>query len=140
MNRTDFLKKLGLGSIALATGSKLTANDMSEDEMFDYIINNITYQTYNPGELETIDHMFKTPSGYVISPKQLVYNIELILKDEIERFKEVGYNTFHYKIFGHIKEEYLWLQKNYSWDEIHQHFIDEGLRKIEDITKTFPKR
>jgi hypothetical protein len=152
MNRTDFLKKLGLGSIALATGSKLTINDISEDEFYQEICKyidkvfdatsdfEICYEAISPDKLETIDHTFKTPSGFVISPKQMIYNTESVLNMEIMCFENTGYSIYYKKGFESIKEEFLWIQKNYSFDEYHQLRIDTGLRKIEDITKTFPKR
>jgi hypothetical protein len=131
MNRGDFFKKLGLGGIALAIGSKVEIDGLSEDELYDKIINNIEIQTYDPDQALPIDKHFRTPSGHVFTPTQISDVVIHNLNDHINIFVKEDIFYQAHKLTNSAKEDLLWLLKNWDWS-IHPYYQNRIYKSIGD--------
>jgi len=131
MNRGDFLKKLGFGSVALAIGSKVGINSLSEDELFDEIIRNIEIQTYDPSQALPIDRHFKTPSGHVFTPTQISDITIQNLNENIDIF--VKENVFYraHVLTNYAKKDLLWLLENWDWS-VHPYYQNRIYKSLGD--------
>ena len=131
MDRSSFLKKFGFGSVALAIGSKVAVDSLSEDELFNKIINSIEIQTYDPNQALPIDKHFRTPSGHVFTPTQISDVVIHNLNSHINIFVKEDIFYQAHKLTNFAKEDLLWLLKNWDWS-IHPYYQNRIYKSLGD--------